>query len=224
MKDYPFIDAKMSLEEVRVLLEKTVFSPENKRRIETKVDRDSLKYKRKHLRWLESCTDELYQIFDPIKVEDSYPIKLIGIPYFSKNNNQGHIMFFSAVRVKKGWLIAALIEDEIEFFTMHSIDGFEQRKDANLYQTRLLKNIGKMLINNNMSWVCNYNENGFSATYDIVRDGMYICTNENGIWLKKTFVTTDMFRPEQRRFYNTQVSCLNEHLKDRGIPLIGMVA
>ncbi len=214
----------MTLVEVRNLLKETVFSTDNIAPALKIVEKNYLSYKRRYLWWSETHSNEQFLIFNPLPYVGKYPAKLRAIPYWSKYDNNLHTLLFSSVRNGKGWLIAALIEGEIEFYTMHSIDRYEQRVDYNLYMTRHIENVGKLLINNNMSWVRCDNVLYPRKTYAVVRDGMFLCKYENGVCLKTTFISKDLFGPEQKDFYNRQLPELNKHLVENGSPIIEMAA
>ena len=220
-----FIDPSMSLTEIKKLLKETVFSTENMAPISGLLNQNFLKYKRQYIFWEtdENKQEEIYKIFAPLPYSGKYPVKLIVIPYYSRDNMQLQQMCFCIFNHKDKVLHAALIENEIQFYCSHSSDRFDERINGNLISKRTPKGIGEMLIFNNMSYVKEYKHEGYFEYYDIVRDGIYCCINEKGIWLRKTFVSRDMLFPSQVKFYNENVPELNKHLILRGIPPINEI-
>ena len=220
-----FIDPKMPLPEVEIRLKETVFSTENMAPISRLLKQNFLKYRRQYLHWDtdENKQEEIYKIFDPLPYRGKYPVKLIAIPYQSRENSHPQTMCFCIFNHKEYVLHAALIDNEIQFYSSHSSDRFDERVNGNFISKRDPKGIGKMLIYNNMSCVKKYDFDGFPYYYDIVRDGIYCCSNEKDIWLRKTFISRDMLYESQVEFYNENLPKLNKHLIRRGIPPISKI-
>ena len=220
-----FIDPSMSLTEVKNRLKETVFSTENMAPISGLLKQNFLKYRRQYFHWEtdENKYEEIYKIFDPLPYRGKYPVELIAIPYLSRVNLQPQTMCFCSFKHKKNTLHAALIDNEIEFYSLHSSDRFDERFSGNFISKRTPEEIGKMFIFNNMSWLKRYDLNGFPYYYDIVRDGIYCCSNVKGLWLRKTFISRDMLYPSQVKFYNENVQKLNKHLIQQGIPPINKI-
>lgn len=203
-----FINPKMSLAEVRNLLAKTMFSAENIEQIKTEVKQDhrnTLQYRRKYLCWLEGCKNKPFCFLDQVADKGKYPIRLVGTLYYSRDSTQINFMFHAVVQYREHRLVTALINNNIEFFTQHSINRYEERFLGRFQPVWNMRTIGEMLINNNMSWESGYKINGTEYKYVVVRDGIFICTNVQGIWLRKTFISHDMFRLGQKQFYNNQL-------------------
>ena len=167
---------------------------------------------------------ELFKIFDPIRYKGDYPIPLIGVPYQSRDSHRPSVMFYATVLYKSYKLVAALINNNVEFFTQHSVDRYKERFQGELVPNGRINSIGRMLIYNNISLICNYNDNDHREIYSVVRDGIFICANKQGVLLRKTFIAPEMFAAEQRRFYNRQLPALNGLLKQEGRPTTVMAA
>lgn len=217
-----FIDPSMSLTEIKKLLKETVFSTENMAPISGLLNQNSLKYRRQYNSWDtdENKQEEIYKIFEPLNYGGKFPVKLIVIPYQSRRNFQPQTMCFCIFKHKKNILHAALIDNKIEFYSLHSSDRFDERFNGNFISKRTPEEIGRMFIFNNMSWLKKYDLDGSSYYYDIVRDGIYCCSNVKGLWLRKTFISRDILYPSQVKFYNENVPDLNKYLIQRGIPPI----
>lgn len=224
MAEQHFIDPKMSLAEVSNFLKETVFSIDNVKQVEDKVAGDFERNRRQFLRWAENPKGELFKIFDSITCKDNCPIPLIGFPYQSRDSHRPSVMFYATVLYRSYKLVAALINNNVEFFTQHSIDRYKERFQGELVPNGQINSIGRMLIYNNISLICNYNDNNHREIYSIVRDGIFICANKQGVLLRKTFIAPDMFAAEQRRFYNRQLPALNGLLKQEGRPTTVMAA
>ena len=220
-----FIDPSMSLTEIKKLLKETVFSTENMAPIPMLLKQNFAKYRRSCIFWEtdENKQEEIYKIFEPLNYGGDFPVKLVVIPYYSRGNSQIQTMCFCIFKHKKNILHAALIDNKIEFYSLHSSDRFDERFNGNFISKRTPEEIGRMFIFNNMSWLKKYDLNGSSYYYDIVRDGIYCCSNVKGLWLRKTFISRDMLYPSQVKFYNENVPDLNKYLIQRGIPPINKI-
>lgn len=133
-------------------------------------------------------------------------------------------MFHASIQHGRNRILAALINNNIEFFTQHSLNRYEERSLGRFQPIGDIRTIGKMLIKNNMSWECGYKIGGTEYKYVVVRDGIFICTNVQGIWLRTTFISRDMFRLGQKQFYNKQLPELNRYLRSIGSPPIDRAA
>lgn len=217
-----FIDPAMSLEGVRNYLKKTVFSNANLAPLA--IEANKLKYINQFVQWTTARKDdELFKIFSPVSSKMKYRLTLYGVPYGMYGNRTIKMMYFTIFYYRNFELVAALINDEVLIYTKHSIDRYDEHFLGNTYSDRTINMIGKMLISNNLSWVKRYEYDGIFSYYDIVRDGMYCCTNEKGMWLRKTFISRDMFFPSQVKFYNDNLPELNQYLKEQGIPPINVI-
>lgn len=221
-KNY-FIDPKWSLPKVQKHLQETIFSAENIKEIENIMEKNALSYKRQYLRWLEDCGDEMFCIFDPIKYKGEYPT-LVGTPYYTRDGKQIHIMYHTYANHGKYRILAALNNKKVVLYAPHCVDRYEQRFYGRLIPIRDVKTAGEMLIYNNMTWECSCNENGVLKTYCVVIDGMYGCKNKQGIWMRMTLLTPDLFSHEQKKFYNSQLPVINKRLIDEGSPIIDTAA